>query len=137
MHNWLGAAFCLICLLADVSGSAAAGVGRFSEDEPWKAKESYAYVAKIHRFASRIVLFVANAIVMTGIARYENHYLKRTMFLAPLSMASFCLLVFLCELAHRVMRRRHQVLKVPDTLNKSKVAIGPDSDLKIYSPIAF
>ena len=77
LHNWLGTIFCLITLFADFSGSAAAGVGRFCKDEPWKEKERYAYVAKVHRVASKIVIFVANAVLMTGLARYENYYLKR------------------------------------------------------------
>ena len=137
LHSWLGTLFCLITVLADFSGSATAGVGRFCKDEPWKEKERYAYVAKVHRIASKIVIFVANAILMTGLARYENYYLKRQMILAPLSMASFCLIVFLCELAHRVMRRKHQVLKVPQALKNKQIAPDSGSKYKVYSPIAF
>ena len=37
VHNWMAVLFCAFFLIADVSGSVAAGVGRFSLDEPWKA----------------------------------------------------------------------------------------------------
>jgi hypothetical protein len=103
----LGASFCLICLAADISGSATAGTGRLSKEEPWKAKEYYPTVAKIHKLISHFVLFSANLIVMTGIARYEDHYLKRKRFLAPLSLMTYCTIGFLCEIAYRAARRKH------------------------------
>ena len=133
----MGACFCFICLAADVSGSATAGTGRFSKEEPWKAKEYYPTVASIHKWISHFVLFAANLIVMTGIARYEDHYLKQKRFLAPLSLMTYCAIGFLCEIAYRAARRKHQVLKAPEILNGKKISPDANTGLKIYSPIAF
>ena len=81
---------------------ATASIGQFTKDEPWLAKEKITTAAYVHRILGYIVLFIANGTVMTGLSRYETHYLKQDPFFGPLSMVSFCLLVLVVEIAHRI-----------------------------------
>ena len=69
---------------------------------------------------------------MSGLSRYESQYLKQDPFLGPLSLVSFCLLVFLCEIAHRVSRKKNKMqIDTPHVDEQSRGCVK--NGIKIYS----
>ena len=70
LHNILGYVTVIIVIPGSLSGSFTAGTMHYyNGDKPWSEKERVERIAKIHRIAGYVMLFVANVTLGSGIGR--------------------------------------------------------------------
>lgn len=108
VHNGLGTITLFVTILGTLTGSITAGVMRFyNGDKPWSEKERVEQIAKIHRWAGYLMLFIGNACCMTGVGHYYGDILNDEKS-APLGVASLLLFIFLVVLFEVIHRLRNK-----------------------------
>jgi len=108
LHYILGTITLFVTIFGALLGSFTAFIMKFyNGDKEWSEVERVERVAKFHRYAGYLTLFIGNITIMTGCVQYFEDVLhgdKRKM-LGVASMMSFILLVILFETIYRLRNR--------------------------------
>ena len=129
-HNILGLMTMFLTILGSLSGTLAASIMRFyNGDKPWSQQEKVQRIAKIHRWAGYLMLFVGNVCSMTGIVHYFGDFLQEDSKrpLGFVSLITFVIFVILCEVTYRI-RNRYAMGHI-----KTPVIIDDGGKAKSYS----
>lgn len=109
LHDKIGTVFLFIAILGSLSGSLTAGtMHMYNGDKDWAEKERVTRIAKIHRIAGYLMLFLGQISISSGIGHYFDHWFgedDNRKMLAPLNLVSFIAFVMIFEAIYRLRNK--------------------------------
>lgn len=130
IHNALGSICVIITIFGSLSGTVTAGIMRaYNGDKAWSEQEKVQRVARIHRYAGYVMLFIGNASILTGVGHYFGDRLQgdERRKLGIFSFVVFCILVVYFEAVHRI-RNKYSMghVKTPRKEDKRVTSFTPE-----------
>ena len=129
LHTIVGYICVIITIPGAITGSMTATLMRFyNGDKDWAEKEKVTYIAKIHRWAGYVMLFLGCFSISSGLGIYYGGMLDDDPLsvLSKLNGITFCILIIIFEVIYRVRNKY--------SLGQVKTPSEEKSSIKSYTP---